>query len=65
MRREAISKALEALNLELKLVVCVAEVPQLVGAAVRARSDILSAREGATDTQQLAALDLVADVFEK
>jgi len=50
-RFATISKALAPLNLELKPVLGVAEVPQLVGAAVRARSDILSAREGATDTQ--------------
>ena len=54
------------MKLQLRVVKGVATVPELVGAAVRARRDALSALGGAAPAdQQLAVLDAVAAVFEK
>ena len=62
---EAIGNALASMHLELRPT-RVAKVSPLVGAAVRARCDALSALGGAASLeQQLATLDSVAAVFEK
>ncbi len=62
---EAIGNALASMHLELRPT-SVATVSPLVGAAVRARRDALSALGGAASPeQQLVALDSVAAVFEK
>ena len=54
------------MKLQLCLSKAVAKVSPLVGAAVRARRDALSALGGAASPdQQLAVLDSVAAVFEK
>ena len=64
-QREAIGKALESMKLQLHVVTGVARVPHLVGAAVIARRDALSALGGAASPeQQLERLDAVAAVFE-
>jgi hypothetical protein len=64
-QREAIGNALASMNLQLCVVKGVAKVPELVGAAVRARRDALLALGDASPDQQLVALDSVAAVFER